>query len=132
MDDNASSASGRGASSHFEKIPTDIPIHKFPYGKPGADLQEYTKKFRRAVKTVTNAATEERTDELCLLWFPLKLPDEAQAIYQGCEHKDSNWELLIEELEELMEDPMIGRNWSRELETSRNESAGGQSQCAKL
>ena len=49
------------------------------------------------------------------MWFPLKLPDEAQSIYQGCEHKDSNWELLIEELEELMEDPIIRRNWSRNL-----------------
>ena len=114
-DNDASSASGRGASWQFEKIPMDIPIQKFPYGKPGADLREYATRFRRAVKTVTNALTEERTDELCLMWFPLKLPDEAQSIYQGCEHKDSNWELLIEELEELMEDPIIRRNWSRNL-----------------
>ena len=115
LDDDASSASGRGASWCHEKIPTDIPIQKFPYGKPGADLRDYAKRFRRAVKTVTNAATEERTDELCLMWLPLKLPDEAQSIYQGCEHKDSNWELLIKELEELMEDPIIRRNWSRNL-----------------
>ena len=114
-DNDASSASGRGASWHFEKIPMDIPIQKFPYGKPGADLREYATRFRRAVKTVTNALTEERTDELCLMWFPLKLPDEAQSIYQGCEHKDSNWELLIKELEEQMEDPIIRRNWSRNL-----------------
>ena len=115
LDNDALSVSGRGASAHFEKIPTDIPIHKFPYGEPGADLREYASRFRRAVKTVTNALTEERTDELCLMWFPLKLPDEAQSIYQGCEHKDSNWKLLIEELEELMEDPIIRRNWSRDL-----------------
>ena len=37
-DDDASSASGSRASAHYEKIPTDIPIQKFPYGKPGADL----------------------------------------------------------------------------------------------
>ena len=114
-DDDTSSASGRTASSHYEKIPTDIPIQKFPYGKPGADLREYAKRFRRAVKTVTNAATEERLDELCLSWFPLKLPDEAQSIYQGCQHKDSDWKLLIEELEEKMEDPVIRRNWVRDL-----------------
>ena len=114
-DDDTSSASGRTASSHYEKIPTDIPIQKFPYGKPGADLREYAKRFRRAVKTVTNAATEERLDELCLLWFPLKLPDEAQSIYQGCEHKESDWNLLVEELDEKMEDPVIRRNWVRDL-----------------
>ena len=114
-DDDASSTSGRTASSHYEKIPTDIPIQKFPYGKPGADLREYAKRFRRAVKTVTNAATEERLDELCLMWFPLKLPDEAQSIYQGCQHKDSDWNLLVEELEEKMEDPVIRRNWVRDL-----------------
>ena len=38
LDDDASSASGQGASVHFEKIPMDIPIQKFSYGKPGADL----------------------------------------------------------------------------------------------
>ena len=114
-DDDALGASARRPSLHYEKVPTDIPIQKFPYGKPGADLREYATRFRRAVKTVTNAATEERTDELCLNWFPLKLPDEAQSIYQGCQHKDSDWKLLIEELEEKMEDPVIRRNWVRDL-----------------
>ena len=113
--DDALSALGSGASFHYKKIPTDIPILKFPYGKPGADLREFAKRFRRALKTVTNAATEARVDELCLMLFPLKLPDEAQSIYQGCDPKDSNWELLIEELEEKMEDPIICRNWARDL-----------------
>ena len=114
-DDETSSVSGRRPNAHYEKIPTDIPIAKFGYGKPGVDWREYAKRFRRAVKTVTNAETEERLDELCLLWIQLKLPDEAQSIYQGCASKDVDWESLVDELDEGFEDPLIRRNWIRDL-----------------
>ena len=92
---NTASISGRRANTRYEKIPTDIPIAKYAYGKPGADWREYAKRFKRAVKTVTNALTEERLDELCLLWIQLKLPDEAQSIYQGCASKDTDWDRLV-------------------------------------
>ena len=114
-DDDTGSISGRRAITHYEKIPTDIPITKFAYGKAGADWREYAKRFRRAVKTVTNAATDERLDELCLLWIQLKLPDEAQSIYQGCASKDTDWDMLVDELDEGFEDPLIRRNWIRDL-----------------
>ena len=96
-------------------MPNDIPIQKFPYGKKGANWKDYAVRFLRAVKTVTNAATPERVKEIALLWIPLKLPEEAQPIYQACQHKDTDWDLLVEELEEGMEDPLIRRNWVRDL-----------------
>ena len=114
-DDDAGITSGRRNNIHYEKTPTDIPITKFAYGRAGADWREYAKRFRRAVKTVTNALTDERLDELCLLWIQLKLPDEAQSIYQGCASKDTDWDMLVDELDEGFEDPLIRRNWIRDL-----------------
>ena len=114
-DDDTASISGCRANTHYEKIPTDIPIAKYAYGKPGADWREYAKRFRRAIKTVTNALTDERLDELCLLWIQLKLPDEAQSIYHGCASKDTDWDRLVDELDEGFEDPLIPRNWIRDF-----------------
>ena len=100
---------------HYEKVHNDIPIQKFPYGKKGANWKDYAVRFLRACKTVTNAATPERVKEIALLWIPLKLPEEAQPIYQACQYKDTDWDKLVDELDEGMEDPLIRRNWVRDL-----------------
>ena len=61
----------------------------------------------------TNAYGQDRLEELCLLWIPLKLNEDAQPIYSKCVHKDKNWPLLRVELAEALEDPMIKRRWAR-------------------
>ena len=101
--------------SHYEKVPNDIPIEVFPYGKPGANWKAYAGRFQKALKNVTNAANQERLDELSLLWIQLKLPEEALPLYNGCPSKDLDWNKLVEELEEAFEDPLIRRNWVRDL-----------------
>ena len=109
-----------GYSSHMqdpqfmEKTPSNLPIEEFPYGKPGVDWNEYAFRFEGTAKAATNAQTQERVDQICCTWLPLKLPDDAQPIYRQCQHKN-NWTMLKAELEVAFEDPMIRRRWSRDL-----------------
>ena len=70
----------------------------------------------RAVKVATNAQSQERLDELCLLWLPLKLAEEAQPLYNRCEHKGTNWPLLHAELDIAFDDPATRRDWIRNMD----------------
>ena len=97
----------------FERVTGDIPIEKFPYGKPEADWTEWSRRFERAVQAATNAFGRDRLEELCLIWIALKLPEETQPIYSKCVYKDRDWSKLRAELEEGLEDPKIRRDWVR-------------------
>ena len=104
---------GPRSKNEFERVTGDVPIDKFPYGTPGADWGQWSQRFEIAVQAATNAYGRERLEELCLLWIPLKLNEEAQPIYSKAEHKGSNWTLLQAELAEAFEDPRILRQWAR-------------------
>ena len=104
------SGSGQGT---FERVSGELPVDKFPYGTADADWEQWVRRFEKAVKVATNAATPERLEELCLLWIPLKLNDEAQSIYEKCANKERDWQSLKAELAEALEDPMIRRKWAR-------------------
>ena len=99
--------------NEFERVTGDIPIEKFPYGTPGADWGQWSQRFEIAVQASTNAYGRERLEELCLLWIPLKLNEEAQPIYSKAEYKGRDWNLLQAELAEAFEDPRILRQWAR-------------------
>ena len=102
--------------SHFERVTGDIPVEKFPYGTQDADWSQWSDRFETAVKVATNASGQDRLNELCLMWIPLKLKDDAQPIYDKCAHKNRNWPLLKVELAEALEDPMIRRKWARYMD----------------
>ena len=97
----------------YERVPEKIPIDKFKYGTPGADWSQWSLLFVQAVQAATNAKGRDRLEQLCLLWIPLKLNEEAQPIYDKTEHKEKSWPLLRAELEEAFEDPRIKRQWAR-------------------
>ena len=81
----------------FERVTGDIPIEKFPYGKPKADWTKWSRRFDRAVQAATNAFGRDRLEELCLIWIALKLPEDTQPIYSKCVYKDNEWRDYIEE-----------------------------------
>ena len=108
--------SGFRSKNEFERVTGNIPIDNFPYGKPEADWPLWSAQFERAVKMATNAHGKDRLSELCLLWLPLKLAEEAQPIYDKCEYKDSNWPLLRSELEVAFDDPAMKRDWVRNMD----------------
>ena len=111
---SSSSTSAISRHNHFGRIAGDIPIEKFPYGKPEADWPEWCRRFELAVQTATNARDRARLNELCLLWISLKLPDEAQPLFSQCQHKAS-WPQLKAELELALEDVHVKRKWARSL-----------------
>ena len=108
--------SGFRSKNEFERVAGDIPIDPFPYGKPEADWLQWSDQFVRAVKVATNAQSQERLDELCLLWLPLKLAEEAQPLYNRCEHKGTYWPLLHAELDIAFDDPATRRDWIRHMD----------------
>ena len=108
--------SGFRSKNEFERVAGDIPFDPFPYGKPEADWLQWSDQFVRAVKVATNAQGQERLDELCLLWLPLKLAEAAQPLYDRCEHKGTNWPLLHAELDIAFDDPATRRDWIRNMD----------------
>ena len=98
-----------GARAMFERVTGELPIDKFPYGTPEADWVQWCERFEKAVQVATNAHGQDRLEELCLTWIPLKLNEEAQPIYDKCEHKNASWPLLKAELADALEDPVIKR-----------------------
>ena len=71
----------------------------------------------------TNAFGQARLHELCLIWIPLKLSEEAQPIYDKCEYKHRDWPLLMAELTEALEDPMIRRKWARHMDAYKKPAS---------
>ena len=111
----------RGGPNHYERVASDIPIEKFPYGKPGADWQEWCRRFEIAVQAATNAADRDRLNDLCLMWISLKLPEEAQPIFGQCQNRNS-WPHLKAELELALEDVQVKRKWARSLAAFKKPS----------
>ena len=97
LSNSAPSSPMRGGRSMFERVTGDIPIEKFPYGKPEADWTKWSRRFDRAVQAATNAFSRDRLEELCLIWIALKLPEDTQPIYSKCVYKDNEWRDYIEE-----------------------------------
>ena len=118
---SASAPSTPGRNGHYEKVPSDIPIEKFPFGKTGADWNEWCKRFEVAVQAATNAKDRDRLFELCVMWVSLKLPEEAQPMYAQCEHK-SDWRELKKELADALEDVHTKRKWVRSLSAFKKPS----------
>ena len=105
--------SGFRSKNEFERVTGEIPIDKFNYGSLKADWMDWSQRFENAVQVSTNAHGRKRLEELCLMWIPLKLNDEAQPIYARCKQKNKSWPLLREELAEAFEDVRMRRQWNR-------------------
>ena len=112
-----------GARAQFERVTGELPIDKFPYGTPEADWVQWCERFEKAVQVATNAHGQDRLEELCLTWIPLKLNEEAQPIYDKCEHKNGSWPLLKAELAEALEDPAIRRKWARHMDAYKKPAS---------
>ena len=112
-----------GPRVQFERVTGKLPVDKFPYGTPEADWAQWCERFEKAVQVATNANGRDRLEELCLTWIPLKLNEEAQPIYDKCEHKNGSWPLLKAELADALEDPVIKRKWARHMDAYKKPAS---------
>ena len=90
-----------------EVATSELPVEKF---RSNHDIfREWIKKVEDGIVLTCNPQSEERKEELCILWLPLMLDDAAYAIWQNVTKK--KWEEIKVEMEELLVDPQERYNW---------------------
>ena len=94
-----------------ERAANSIPIERFKAGED--DFDEWVDLLEEAVKLATNPQTEERKHALLLDWLPLKLDDEARAIYKQC--GGVTWPERKAAMKELMIDPQEVYKWKAKV-----------------
>ena len=99
------------ADNERERAAHSIPITEFISGKD--DFDEWVDLFQDAVKLATNAQNEARKHALYLEWLPLKLDDEARAVYRQCE--GATWDDRKASMKDLMIDPQEIYKWKAKV-----------------
>ena len=90
-----------------EVATSELPVEKF---RSNHDIfREWIKRMEDGIVLTCNPQSEERKEELCILWLPLMLDDAAHAIWQNVTKK--KWEEIKVEMEELLVDPQERYNW---------------------
>ena len=90
-------------------------LDKFSRTNKEQDFPVWVRQYQDSIRRNFNPHSKRRHHDYCIEWLPSLLDTEAYAIWEKAEHRNTNWELLKNELELMYEDPTMRTEWRNNL-----------------